>query len=102
MVVEARNANESASGLFGESARYWDCLHGSVTGADAVAAALRAGRAGSLLVETLAGDATHAVVELRVAGEHRNRRTEVYAVREDGRIAWCRAYFDPEERPAQS
>ena len=99
-LVEARNAraDDRAAALLAEDVHYWDCLRGEVAGRDAALAALAAAPGTSLTVETLAGDATHAVVELRVDGVRPHRTTEVYVLGDDARIASCRAYFDPQER----
>ncbi|MGH3004752.1 MAG: nuclear transport factor 2 family protein [Gaiellaceae bacterium] len=99
-LVEARNAraDDRAAHLLADDVRYWDCLRGDVAGRDTVVAALAAAHGTRLAVETLTGDETHVVVELRVDGERPHRATEVYVLGDDARIASCRVYFDPQER----
>jgi limonene-1,2-epoxide hydrolase len=89
-LLAARNAGarERVAALLDERVRYWDAERGSVSGRDAVAAALLRGR---VELETVCAADDAAVVELQVDGAYRS--TEVYAVA-DGRVAELKAYFD--------
>ena len=109
-LVAARNAgsDEDAAQLLTADVRYWDCVRGDIAGRAEVAAALCDSPApgGELVLDALAVDGGHAVVELSVSGDSPSgrfelRATEAYALEDDG-VAWCRAYFDPAELPAEA
>ena len=107
-LVAARNAgsSEDAAQLLAADVRYWDCVRGDVAGRAEVAAVLCDSPApgAELVVDALAVDGGHGVVELSASGHGASgpfelHATEAYAL-EDAGIAWCRAYFDPAELPA--
>lgn len=108
-LVAARNARstEAAAQLLREDVRYWDCLRGDVVGRAEVAAVLcdSPAPAAELVLDAVAVDGGHGVVELSASGDGPSgrfelRTTEAYALEDDG-IAWCRAYFDPAELPEE-
>lgn len=110
--VAAYNAKELGVllDLYRPDGRYWDPLRQEgVVGREAVGTALAELFAAvpdeQLTVETLAGDEQFAVAELRGTGTFAAtgvpfelELTEVYEV-VGGRIASCRAYFDPRQLP---
>ena len=113
-LVDAYNAKslESVLELYRPDARYWDPLHPEeVVGREAIADIVRelfeAFPDERMSIETLAGDETTAVAEFRSTGtlpsgdRFELEFTEVYEV-EDGRIASCRVYLDPEQLPSQT
>jgi ketosteroid isomerase-like protein len=110
-LVEAYNAKsvEGVLELYRPDARFWDPLHREgVAGRDAIGKLIEELFAAypdeEMVVETLAGDETHAVAEFRSNGTSDGEPfevefTEVYKV-SDGRIEWCRVYLDPKALPA--
>ncbi len=111
-MVEAYNAKslDGVLELYRPDGGYWDPLHtDGVAGRDALRELLTDLFAASadeqMKIVTLAGDGRYAVAELRSTGTYAAGGvrfeldlTEVYEVVE-GRIASCRAYFDPKQLP---
>src|SRR5665213_3491993 len=103
-LVEAYNGKslEGVLELYHPNARFWDPLHrDGVTGRDAIGELIgqlfEASSDEEMAIETLAGDETHAVAELRSSGTAGGERfelefTEVYKV-SGGRIESCRVYL---------
>lgn len=112
--VAAYNAKDLGSllDLYRPDGRYWDPLRQEgVAGREAVGKAIAEMFASvpdeRLTIETLAGDEQFAVAELRGTGTFAATGvpfeldlTEVYEV-VGGRIASCRAYFDPRQLPRE-
>jgi ketosteroid isomerase-like protein len=110
-LVDAYNAKslERLKDLYHPDAFFWDVFHrDGVRGRDAITKVLN--ELFEMLpdermhIQTLAADERHAVAEFRSTGTAAGGRpfelefTEVYEI-EDGRIASCRVYVDPEEVP---
>jgi limonene-1,2-epoxide hydrolase len=111
-LVDSYNAKslDGVLELYRPDGRYWDPLHThGVAGRDALRELLTDLFAASvdeqMQIVTLAGDERYAVAELRSGGTYAATGvrfeldlTEVYEIVE-GRIASCRAYFDPKQLP---